>query len=126
MSKETAALLEEVSWEELSQYQHASQTLMVPFACRAEWQMAFQLPNHLWQEGYIKDSIKLHYMMIQMIAAPMPLTVQLGEDDVEGQAEEQQGSVTRMVQSRLRRFFMGNWRGLWEEAQADCGREQRV
>ena len=70
--------------------------------------------------------MKLHYMMIQMLAAPMPVAVRLGEDDEEGQAEELQGSVMRMVQSRLRRFLAGDWRGLWNEAQADRHREQRV
>ena len=33
LNKETSALLKEISWEELNQYQHASQTLTVPFAC---------------------------------------------------------------------------------------------
>jgi hypothetical protein len=126
MNEETSALLAEVLWEEVGQYRHASQTLSVPFACRAEWRMAFQLPNHLWQEGYIEDSIKLHYMMIQMFAAPMPLAVRRGADDEEGQPSEQQGSVTKMVQSRLRRVFTGDWRGLWDEAQADMSTEQRV
>ena len=60
--------------------------------------MAFQLPNSLWREGYTEDALKLHYLMIQMIAALMLTVVQLGEDDKEGQAEEQQGSVMRMVQ----------------------------
>ena len=46
--------------------------------------MAFQLTNHLWKEGYVEDSIKLHYLMILMIAAPMPVSVRLGEDDEEG------------------------------------------
>ena len=56
----------------------------------------------------------------------MPVTVKLGADDEEGQAEELQGSVTRMVQSRLRRFLAGDWRGLWNDAQADQHWEQRV
>ena len=67
--------------------------------------------------------------MIQMIAAPMPVSVQLGEDEEEGQAEELQGSVTRTVQAslaRLRRFFAGDWRGLWDDAKADRDREQQV
>ena len=66
--------------------------------------------------------MKLHYMMIQMLAALMPVAVRLGADDEEGQAEELQGSVMRMVQSRLRRFLVGDWRGLW----ADQHQEQRV
>ena len=111
--------MEEVTWEKLGRYRYASQTLTVPYACRADWRSAFQLPNHLWKEGYVEDSMKLHYMMIQMLAAPMPVAVRLGEDDEEGQAEELQGSVTRMVQSRLRRFLAGDRRGLWNDAQAD-------
>ena len=97
LNKETTALLEEVPWEKLSCYQYASQTLTVLHACQADWRSAFQLPNHLWKEGYVEDLIKLHYMMIQMLAAPMPVTVRLGEDDEEGRVEELQGSVTRMV-----------------------------
>ena len=84
LNDETTALLEEVTWEKLSRYQYANQTLTIPFACRAEWRSAFQLPNHLWKEGYIEDSIKLHYLMIQMLAAPMPVTVWLGEGDEAG------------------------------------------
>ena len=126
LNEETTALLEEVSWEQLNRYRFANQTLTVPFACRADWRAAFQLPNHLWKEGYIEDSQKLHYLMIQMIAALMPVSAQLGEDKVEGQAAELQGSVTRMVQARLRRFFVGDWRSLWDDAQADRDREQRV
>jgi hypothetical protein len=122
INEETSALLEEISWEKLSRYRHASQTLTVPFACRAEWKMAFQLPNHLWKEGYTEDAIKLHYLMIQMIAALMPMVVRLGEDDEEGQAEEQQGSVTRMVQSRLRRFF---YRRLEEPVGGSSGRSRQ-
>ena len=70
--------------------------------------------------------MKLHYMMIQMLTALMPVVVRLGEDDEEGQAEELQGSVTRMVQSRPRRFLAGDWRGLWSDAQVDRHQEQRV
>ena len=101
LNEETTALLEEVSWEKLSRYRYANQTLTVPFACQADWKTVFQLPNHLWKEGYVEDSIKLHYLMIQIIAALMPVSIWLGEDDEEGQVEEQQGLVTRMVQSRL-------------------------
>ena len=99
----------------LNRYRFANQTLTVPFACWADWKSAFQLPNHLRKEGYLKDSIKLHYLMIQMIAALMPVPVRLGEDEEEGQAEELQGLVTRVVQARLRRFFAGDWQGLWDQ-----------
>ena len=126
LNKETAALMEEVTWEELGRYCHANQTLMVLYACWADWKLAFQLLNHLWKEGFTEDSLKLHYMMIQMLTALMPVTVKLEADDEEGQAVEQQGLVTRMVQSRIRRFLAGNWRGLWNDAQADWHQEQRV
>ena len=33
MNEETLALLKEVSWEEVGQYQHASQTLSVLLTC---------------------------------------------------------------------------------------------
>ena len=33
LNEETTALLEEVSWEKLSRYRYANQTLTVPFAC---------------------------------------------------------------------------------------------
>ena len=49
-----------------------------------------------WHGGGSRG-LKLHYMMIQMLTAPMPVTVKLGADNEEGQAVELQGSVTRMV-----------------------------
>ena len=45
-------LIEEISWEKLGKYRFASQTLMVPWACQAEWKAAFQLPLYLWKEGF--------------------------------------------------------------------------
>ena len=84
-------LVEAISWEQLGKYQFASQTLTVPWACRAEWKVEFQLPLYLWKEGFTEDSLKLHCIMIQMLAALMPTKTQAGQDEVEGQVTEHQG-----------------------------------
>ena len=51
LNEETTALMEEVTWEKLGRYRYASQTLTVPYACRADWRSAFQLPTICGKKG---------------------------------------------------------------------------
>ena len=91
-----------VPWSDVMVYEHASRTVTVPQRCKQDWFKAFVVPYVLWNEHAYDDAIKLHFMMIRMLAAPVRNRSQI--------------SVTKTVQSRLDRFLSGDWEGLWAEA----------
>ena len=95
-----------VDMEEVMFYRHCQATVTVPKECREQWKEAFYIPLHLWKAGQQAQSLKLHWMFIRMLAAP-----------VLRPAPGRSPPVVKVMKERLSKLFSGDWRTLWEEAE---------
>lgn len=95
--------------EEVLFYKHASSTITVPAGCKERWAEAFMLPLSMWQQGHHWHSLKMHFLLLRILAAP-----------VFKQKPTDKVSITKVMRHRLDRLFNGEMAALWLESNADA------
>ena len=104
--------LHDLPWAEVGVFTGGC-TITVPQSGTEGFERAGMLCLWLWEEGFHDLSLKLHYVVIQMLCAPVQTTIT-------------HPTLSRVFAQRVERFFDGDWRQLYYEARNPVHRPEHV